>query len=499
MFDRAKDTASSLAKKKMIGIIIGAITGGGCLLPLIIGVAVLIGILAALGIVKTDSDSVSAADGTCSYTVNGEAVSDVKVRLMNCEGTAPVENEELIDFETYITGVVYQESGDNAYEALKAQAVAARSYALTRPKEMGKSSGVTLKKDNGQWILSIRSCTNDQAFCHPDKGCWSNSCGGDAQSTCNKGNASKAPVSQRTIHSGVDKSKTWSRDPLAEDNKVRQAVEETKGQVLLNTKGEIVVTEFKDAEQKNWNSLAKQGKDYFEILMNQYGSKNAAKVEANCSSDSSGDSSIDDADVEKITNLNQKDAWKLLINKSTSEERPYISESAVSKFMTQVKVPIRTWKSGKGHNPRTDTVKKEVTITVNKGLAPLWKAFYNDVYNNAPDFVIRSMDGCYVYKMTGPTPSAHAYGAACDINASTNGNELGVTSYSKEKWSKLPKTRAKYEVVYKGSKIVEIAHKYTLINGSDWRSSNDAMHFSYIRDYSRAYAKKCKGKVTCPS
>ncbi len=499
----AKQKVKVAIIRKVVAIV-GSLFAG-CIPFLLIGLILLILLIAASSLGSglfddDDSNSSNAGNGVCSYRVNNKEVSNVKVQLLNCEGNTPVEGEELIDFETYITGVVSQENGDGDYEALKAQAVAARSYSLTRPKQMGEAAGIKLEQKNGQWILSLRSCTNDQAFCNPDKGCWSNTCGGDSYEKCNhKKGDSKAPVSQRTIHSGEDKNKNWSRASLSANSKVRQAVKETEGEVLLDKNGKIVVTDFNDSNQQKWNRLAKEGKDYYEILMSDYGSQNAAKVDASCSSsDSNVDSNIDSADVEKLTNLSQSEAWSLLIGKSTSEEHPEISKDQMSKFTTEVKVPIRTWKSGNGHNPATDTEKREVTITVNKGLASLWQAFFNDLYNNAQDFVIKSMDGCYVYKRTGSTLSAHAYGAACDINADAVGNRYSDHSYSKSQWQALPETRAKYEVVYKGSSAVKIAHKYTLINGSDWRSSKDAMHFSYIRDYSRKSAIECKGKTTCP-
>ena len=497
----AKQKVKVAITRKVIAIV-GSLFAG-CMPFLLIGLILFILLIAAsslgAGLFDDDSNSSNAGNGVCSYRVNNKEVSNVKVQLLNCEGNTPVEGEELIDFETYITGVVSQENGDGDYEALKAQAVAARSYSLTRPKQMGEAAGIKLEQKNGQWILSLRSCTNDQAFCNPDKGCWSNTCGGDAYEKCNhkKGN-SKAPVSQRTIHSGEDKSKNWSRAAISANSKVRQAVKETEGEVLLDKNGVIVVTNFTNSNQQKWNKLAKEGKHYFEILMSDYGSKHATDLKASCSSGSSIDANIDSADVEKITNLSQSEAWNLLIGKSSNEYAPYISKSEMDKRTTTIKVPVRQWSSQSGHNPGKDTAKKEVSITVNKNLASFWLAFFTDVYNNAPDFVISSLS-CYDYrtKTSGNGLSAHAYGVACDINYSVTANKYETTSYSKSKWQSLPETRAKYESVYIGSAITQIAHKYTIMNGSDWNNPHDAMHFSFIGDKDRDFAKKCKGKTTC--
>ena len=441
---------------------------------------------------KTNSDSVaSAGNGTCTYNVGGKKVSNLKVRLLKCEGNTAVPGESLIDFEDYITGVVYQEVGDAPLEALKVQAIVARSFSLTRPDKMGGAYGLSLKDENGQWILSLRSCTNDQVFCNANRGCWSLRTGGQTSDS----NPEDWP--NCTVYSGEDKSKPWHRAPLAKDSKIRQAVEETKGIVLEDSKGNIVHTNFNNTNQTSWANMAKNGKDAFEILTKDYG-KGKKLSTSNCTS-GDGNSAINDASVAAITKWDQKTAWKNLIGKSTDERKPHVSQSTMNSRVTTIKVPMRKWK-GSGSNPRTDTKKEMQSITVNKAIAPLWKAFFEDVYNNAPDFVIGSFDGCYVYRSVtgGGSLSAHAYGVACDINAGTPGNGYGTTSYSKSKWEKLSNNRAKYQVVYKGSKVVQIAHKYTLINGSDWSNGgNDAMHFSFIRDWTRSQIIACKGKTTC--
>ena len=470
------------------------------LLPWIIGIALLLSVAIIIvsiiiiilgGGTSTDGDgSIAGGNGTCTYNVNGQQISNLKVRLLNCGGYTPLSSEGLIDFEDYILGVVYQEVGDAPIEALKVQAIVARSFSLTRPKEMGNNYGLSLAEENGQWVLALRSCTNDQVFCNADKGCWSLRTGGQTSDS----NSDDWP--NCTVYSGNDTTKPWHKGPLAQDSLIRQAVEETKGMVLEDSKGNIVHTNFKDSNQKKWVKMANSGKDAFEILTKDYGS--GKKISSpNCTSGE--DSSIASADVAAITNWDQKTAWKNLIGKSTDERRPSVSKSTMDSRVTQVEVPMRKW-TGTGSDPKTNTKKVMQSITVNKAIAPLWKAFFEDVYNNAPDFVIGSFDGCYVYRSVtgGGSLSAHAYGVACDINASTPGNGYKTTSYSKEKWSKLPNNRAKYQVVYKGSKVVQIAHKYTLVNGSDWNGGgNDAMHFSFIRDWTRSQIIACKGKTSC--
>lgn len=218
----------------------------------------------------------ASTSGVCSYNVNGDTVSNIKVRLMYCDGSGPIESEELIDFEEYIIGVVSQENGNGSYEALKAQAVAARSYAIMRPNAMNNVLGTSLKEENGSWILSLRSCTNDQVFCNPSKGCWSNVTGGQT-SDSNPGNWKNC-----TVYSGYDKSKNWTRGPLSEDSEVRKAVEETRGQVAVDSNGKVVYTSYTGTNQQRWNQMAKEGKDYFEILKKDY--SKISTITSNCTS-----------------------------------------------------------------------------------------------------------------------------------------------------------------------------------------------------------------------
>ena len=119
------------------------------------------------------------------------------------------------------------------------------------------------------------SCTNDQVFCNPSKGCWSNVTGGQTSDN-NRGNWKKC-----TVYSGYDKSKNWTRGPLAEDSKVRKAVEETRGQVAVDSNGKVVYMSYTNTNQQRWNKMAKEGKDYFEILKKDY--SKVSTITSNCS------------------------------------------------------------------------------------------------------------------------------------------------------------------------------------------------------------------------
>lgn len=217
--------------------------------------------------------------GSCTYGIKGFYISgsnikkdinvnDLYVRLMQCGsynghnagGTwgKPLEGEELIPFEKYILGVAYQEIGTGvSEEAFKAQMIAARSYILARPTQMGSATKWrSLKKENGKWVLQVASCTADQVYCDPDKGCSSQ--GGDAQ--------------WKQVYSGTGHGRTI-KGPLAQNSKYRQYATEVQGEVLVNKNGYIVLTDYTDVETQKFASLGRKGYDYKQIMLQVYSQK----------------------------------------------------------------------------------------------------------------------------------------------------------------------------------------------------------------------------------
>lgn len=222
---------------------------------------------------KYNNSSTCAAQGTCTYQIKGfntgsgsiskeiEA-SNIKVRLMACGDLGrgqPIPGEELVDFEKYITGVVYAETGPgNNPETYKAQAIAARTYSLVRPKSMHEAAGVKLIEENGQTILQIRNCTEDQVYCNPDKGC-----------------STTVPIAEAdrkgaTIYSGVNTKSYPIKDVLAEDSDLRAAVSSVIGQVLVDANGYLINSSYNAEVQEKWMSQAAAGLDYKQMLMSHY-------------------------------------------------------------------------------------------------------------------------------------------------------------------------------------------------------------------------------------
>ncbi|MBQ7141315.1 MAG: SpoIID/LytB domain-containing protein [Bacilli bacterium] len=221
---------------------------------------------------RTKSNYGSAS---CAFNVDSGTATDLKVRLLKCGNLdgdySPIEGIELVDFEKYIAGVVYAENGAGPLEALKVQAVAARSYTLTRGLGMPDPIG-TIERIDGQWVVSIRNCVADQVYCDPDDGCSSNNPYG--------GQYTEAPGIDGTVYPGQDSSRPYNRESIPEDSPIRTAVEETSGEVLINSDGDIINTGYASGQQNSWNSQANAGSDYYEILMRQYSS--ATDVASNC-------------------------------------------------------------------------------------------------------------------------------------------------------------------------------------------------------------------------
>lgn len=253
---------------------------------------------------KESSSTTCASLGSCVYDIKGFSfdgrnvskamnIKDLKVRLMQCgppygpgNYSTPIDGEDLVNFEDYIAGVAYGEIGPDApLEAMKAQMIAARSYALARPTAMGNALGKKLEEENGQWILQISSCVADQVFCNIDKGC-SHSGGGQ------QGGYLKSGVNFPGL--------SVYKGPLPEEHNIRVAAAETQGEVLLNSQGYVIQTGFLATESNMFTSMANSGLNYKQILLQVYNQGSRAYgadsiSESNCNDgNNSGCSSSDD-------------------------------------------------------------------------------------------------------------------------------------------------------------------------------------------------------------
>ena len=151
-------------------------------------------------------------------------------------------------------------------------------------------------------------------------------------------------------------------------------------------------------------------------------------------SNSSVNGVVTDADVREVMAMSDTEVWKGLtgglLTDRPADKNPANAdqiEANVRKQIVNITVPTRAWENP-SDSSNMNIVKKEVTLEVNSLLAKLWTAFFNDLYNEAPDFVINSV-GCFRIDGTGygqiGFKSAHTYGAAVDINWYEDGNPYG--------------------------------------------------------------------------
>ena len=200
--------------------------------------------------------------GTRNNGSEYSSVSNVKVTLHKYYDSPKggiIEGAENIDFEKYVLGVVFAEIGNtNLDEYAKCQAVAARSYALTRPFEMGNKGNTKWEKNGDNWILHLRGSVNDQVYCDPDEGC------------------------SRNISSGQDgdvypgattKPHTYKKplDSYSDGTATRNAVNSTAGEIVVNASNQITNTPFTaNNGQKQFREGAQNGKLYTTIIPQHY-------------------------------------------------------------------------------------------------------------------------------------------------------------------------------------------------------------------------------------
>lgn len=203
-----------------------------------------------IGNYHSDSSYIGNYGSSSSFKINGKEYSGkIKVRLYKNDRFELVYSDDrLIDFDKYILGVAYQEVGGGtdsvSEQVFKTQAIAARSYALTRG--IGMPEELKLTEENGYIVVNIRQTTSDQAYCDPDLGYYAGQL-----NNCSSGHPK-----------------------LSADSPLRKWAQEVEGLVLVNSKGNIVNTPYFNVDQNKWRSMANNGMKYDEILIKHYDSAN---------------------------------------------------------------------------------------------------------------------------------------------------------------------------------------------------------------------------------
>ena len=209
-------------------------------------------------------------------------------------------------------------------------------------------------------------------------------------------------------------------------------------------------------------------------LLNLGSTKNALKS-------ATGSAASDNKDLEGVMAATDEEVWKGLtdglLSTRPEDENPENAQEIkekVESMLVEITVKTRTWEILEdGSKIDKD---KDITIKVNKYLENFWKDFFNelyDTYNKGQDyrFLIDSIE-CYDLNSTESGGkgyrSAHAYGAAVDINFEMNKNKTWTQNdydiWDKEDYS-ATNVAKKLKIIYPESIIVETAHKYSLLWG----------------------------------
>ncbi len=165
------------------------------------------------------------------------------------------------------------------------------------------------------------------------------------------------------------------------------------------------------------------------------------------------DSSVDSAKVWEAKEVPLKQRMKWLFPQWAPKE-----EKEMKKYLTKIKVPIRTpeWKS------------KKLTLHIHKKLANEYKAIFQEMYDR---WIPVNPSSTWWYnrrKMRrGSKLSHHSYWTAVDVNWDVNGWVYGAT--------------VRNSPYYNDQATVDIWKKHGFYRWWDWSSkSNDPMHFTYM-------------------
>lgn len=217
--------------------------------------------------------------GGCAYNINGKSVSNVKVNLIPCYGKKESNVIRKLDIEDYILGVVLAEIGTGTdEEAIKAMALAARTFSFVRQNQMcpgtgGKNCAYGYNEETN--IITMRMCENDQVYIDP------------TDDTYRKPTSGGVALYTPEIPDGVAGSTLWKRTMTEEDiEHYRKIISQTKGQVMLDSSGNIANINYASTQQNKFKKLAGEGYDSTQILMSVYSNVNSISS-SNCSASSS--------------------------------------------------------------------------------------------------------------------------------------------------------------------------------------------------------------------
>lgn len=266
--EAAKNIAKEEVKKKVVEFLAA---NPEVLIAIIVAVIfiLLIMILMLITMVNLNRHDNNQNGNNCSYNLNGilstgtANIENVSVELINCDGTpSNYRVLQTVNFEKYVLGVALAEIGESSpTEAIKAQIVSARNFALTRNIGMcpGNQDNCFYGYNKETNVIRMRACEADQVYWDYDKDIYRE----------NRGSIS--------IYSPEINSGTLWKSKLSEEKKqeLLAVASEVKGEVLLDSSSTSVLkVGYNSTVSRRFIEAANEGKDYKEILNIAYGSSN---------------------------------------------------------------------------------------------------------------------------------------------------------------------------------------------------------------------------------
>ena len=216
--------------------------------------------------------------GTCNYNLSGIVsngsveLNSIKVELVNCDATE--SNYTVlgtVDFEKYVLGTALAEIGESsADEAIKAQIIAVRNFALTRNRNMcpANTDDCFYGYNPNSNVIRMRACEADQVYWDYTEDIY---------------RLDRGSISLYTPEASSENGTLW-KHALSDERKkeVEALAQSVKGKVLLDQNGDVMQTPYDSSTSEAFFSGASAGKSYEELLNTVYGSNNFSS--AVCSS-----------------------------------------------------------------------------------------------------------------------------------------------------------------------------------------------------------------------
>lgn len=243
----------------------------------VIVLVIFILILFLVAVIEDGSNGKGKKGTHCTYNLNGVTLSgsvelsNLKVELINCDGTASNYTVlETVDFEKYVLGVALAEIGpDSPEEAIKAQIIAARGFALTRNSSMcpGDPDNCFYGYNATTGNIRMRACEADQVYWDYNKDIYRE----------DRGSIS--------IYSPEITSGTLWKSALSDQRKEQllALANEVKGEVLVDSSDKVIHTSYVATTSEQFIAGANEGKKYDEILSSVYDTSSSIS-KATCSS-----------------------------------------------------------------------------------------------------------------------------------------------------------------------------------------------------------------------